>query len=201
MKKGLMLIAGMFLLLGCGAPEQEVPAQPTEAAGDYTENYTAVDIEVKDYGTITLHVFPECAPKTAENFLQLAEDGFYDGLTFHRIMAGFMIQGGDPEGNGTGGSGKTIVGEFAQNGFDNPLSHVRGTVSMARAKNPDSASSQFFICVGDPTYLDGQYAAFGTVSEGMDVVDRIAEDARPLDNNGTIAADEQPVILSVKVRK
>ena len=135
------------------------------------------------------------------NFVKLAEEGFYDGLTFHRIMAGFMMQGGDPNGNGTGGSEEKIKGEFAANGVENPISHTRGVISMARAQNPDSASSQFFIVHADSTFLDGNYAAFGTVTEGMDVVDAICEAARPIDGNGTIPADAQPVIESVTVRE
>ena len=114
-------------------------------------------------------------------------------------MDGFMIQGGDPDGNGSGGSGETIKGEFQQNGVDNPISHVKGVISMARAKNPDSASSQFFITVVDSTFLDGAYAAFGHVTEGMDVAEQIAKDAKPIDNNGTIPADQQPVIERVTV--
>ena len=110
-----------------------------------------------------------------------------------------MMQGGDPKGNGTGGSGETIKGEFSSNGVKNDISHVRGTISMARSTDPDSASSQFFIVQADSTFLDGDYAAFGTVTEGMDIVDKICEEAKPTDNNGTIKADEQPVIESIKV--
>lgn len=157
------------------------------------------DIEVADYGTITIELDPVSAPKTVENFVDLAESGFYDGLTFHRIMEGFMIQGGDPLGNGTGGSDETIIGEFSQNGYDNPISHVRGTVSMARSNDPDSASSQFFIVHADSVFLDGSYAGFGHVVEGMDVVDAIAEDAVPVDSNGTISASEQPIITSITI--
>ena len=156
-----------------------------------------VQIKVKDYGTITLALDAEAAPATVENFEKLVKEGFYDGLTFHRIMDGFMIQGGDPLGNGTGGSDETIVGEFAANGYDNPISHVKGVISMARAQNPDSASSQFFITVADSTFLDGQYAAFGYVTEGMEVVEQIAKDAEPTDNNGTIPPEAQPVIESI----
>ncbi len=158
-----------------------------------------VEIDVADYGVISLELDPSAAPITVENFLALAQDGFYDGLTFHRIMDGFMIQGGDPNGNGSGGSGETIFGEFAINGYENPISHVRGVISMARATDPDSASSQFFIVQSDSTSLDGQYAAFGWVTDGMDVVDAICADAQPIDNNGLIAAEEQPVITSVTV--
>lgn len=160
--------------------------------------YTA-DIVVKDYGTITVELDAEAAPQTVENFVSLAESGFYDGLTFHRIMEGFMIQGGDPNGDGTGGSGETIPGEFSANGYDNPLSHTRGTISMARSSDYDSASSQFFIMQEDTTSLDGQYAAFGHVTSGMEVVDAICEDAQPTDDNGTIPADQQPVIETITV--
>ena len=160
--------------------------------------YTA-DIVVKDYGTITVELDAEAAPKTVENFVSLAESGFYDGLTFHRIMDGFMIQGGGPNGDGTGGSGEKITGEFSANGDDNPLSHTRGTISMARSSDYDSASSQFFIMQEDTTSLDGQYAAFGHVTSGMEVVDAICEDAQPTDDNGTIPADQQPVIETITV--
>ncbi len=125
-------------------------------------------------GEITLELYPDLAPKTVENFVQLANEGFYDGLIFHRVIAGFMIQGGDPMGIGIGGSGHNIYGEFKLNGFDNPISHKRGVISMARSQSPNSASSQFFICHADATFLDGQYAAFGKVTEGMNVVDEIA---------------------------
>ena len=156
-------------------------------------------ITVRDYGTITVELDADAAPITVQNFLDLAGSGFYDGLTFHRIMEGFMIQGGDPEGTGMGGSDKTIKGEFSANGVENPLSHTRGAISMARSSAMDSASSQFFIVQKDSTFLDGQYACFGYVTDGMDVVDAIAADAQPTDGNGTIPADQQPVIESVKV--
>ena len=133
-----------------------------------------VIIEMDNGRTIKIEVDEQAAPVTAANFLKLVKEGFYDGLTFHRIIPGFMIQGGDPKGNGTGGSSQTIKGEFASNGFNNPIHHVRGVISMARAMNPDSASSQFFIMHDDAAYLDGQYAAFGKVVEGMDAVDEIA---------------------------
>lgn len=150
-------------------------------------------------GTIKLRLFPEKAPKTVENFVTHAKEGYYDGLTFHRVINGFMIQGGDPLGNGTGGSDETIKGEFSDNGVENDISHVRGTISMARSSDPDSASSQFFIVHQDSTYLDGQYAAFGHVTDGMDVVDAICEDTPVQDNNGTVAADNQPVITSITI--
>ncbi|MBR2595788.1 MAG: peptidylprolyl isomerase [Solobacterium sp.] len=131
-------------------------------------------IEMENGGIIKIELDEKSAPITAANFKELAARGFYNGLTFHRVISGFMIQGGCPKGNGTGGSGKNIVGEFAANGHPNPIKHVRGVISMARAMNPDSASSQFFIMHEDAPHLDGQYAAFGHVVEGMDVVDAIA---------------------------
>ena len=164
------------------------------SAGDYT-----AEIAVKDYGTITVELDGDAAPETVKNFVSLAESGFYDGLTFHRIIDGFMIQGGDPNGDGTGGSEETIPGEFSANGFDNPLSHTRGTISMARSQDYDSASSQFFIMQEDTPSLDGQYAAFGHVTSGMEVVDAICEDAVNGDANGVLPADDQPVIESITI--
>lgn len=160
-----------------------------------------VQIVIRDYGTVSLELDATAAPITVQNFLDLAGSGFYDGLTFHRIMDGFMIQGGDPLGNGTGGSGTNITGEFQLNGWNNPISHKAGVISMARANPYDSASSQFFICVADSEFLDGQYAAFGWVAdeESLAIVQQIAKDARPVDNNGTIPAAQQPVIESVTV--
>ena len=158
-----------------------------------------IKIKVKDYGTISVELDADVAPITVTNFVDLAKDGFYDGLTFHRIISGFMIQGGDPLGNGTGGSDKTIKGEFSENGVENSISHVRGTISMARSQDYDSASSQFFIMHKDNPGLDGQYAAFGTVTKGMEVVDKICEDTQVEDENGTVAAENQPVIKSIKV--
>ena len=131
-------------------------------------------IKIKDFGDIKVELDEKSAPETVKNFVSLTNKGFYNGLTFHRIIKGFMIQGGCPRGNGTGGPGYTIKGEFAANGFNNPISHVRGVISMARAQDPNSAGSQFFITHKDGTYLDGQYAAFGKVIEGMDVVDKVA---------------------------
>ena len=130
---------------------------------------------------------------------KLVNEGFYNGLTFHRIMSGFMIQGGDPLGNGTGGSDEEIKGEFALNGVENSISHTRGTISMARASAYNSASSQFFIMHQDYTGLDGAYAAFGKVTDGMEVVDKICENVIPVDNNGTVLKNEQPIIESIKM--
>ena len=171
----------------------------TPAALDENLTYFA-DIEIADYGMITIQLDQAAAPVTCANFVELAESGFYDGLTFHRIIAGFMMQGGDPKGNGTGGSENKIVGEFKSNGIENPLSHTRGVVSMARSKAKNSASSQFFICHEDAPHLDGKYAPFGTVIEGMDVVDAVCAAAQPTDNNGTIPKDAQPVMTSVTIR-
>ncbi|MBQ9346548.1 MAG: peptidylprolyl isomerase [Oscillibacter sp.] len=213
----------ILLLTGCGggtarttasdgaAPEEtaETAGEAVGETGETTEAepvegigiYTAV-IEVENYGTITAELDGDTAPITVANFVSLAESGFYDGLTFHRIMDGFMIQGGDPLGSGFGGSDTNIRGEFAANGVDNPISHVRGTLSMARgAYDYDSASSQFFIVQTDSLFLDGQYAAFGHVTEGMEVVDAICADAVPLDDNGTIAPEDQPVMRSVTVHE
>lgn len=159
-----------------------------------------VDIEIANYGTITVALDATAAPITVENFVTLVESGFYDGLTFHRIIEGFMMQGGDPLGTGTGGSENKIKGEFASNGVDNQLSHTRGAISMARSRDKNSASSQFFIVHQDSTYLDGEYAVFGYVTEGIEIVDKVCADAVPTDRNGTIPAEQQPVISSIKVR-
>jgi len=138
-------------------------------------NTVNVQIEMEDGGKIKLELYPDVAPITVENFVNLVGEGFYDGLIFHRVISGFMIQGGDPMGTGMGGSGNRIKGEFAMNGVKNDLSHERGVISMARSQMPDSASSQFFICHADAKFLDGQYAAFGKVTEGIEVVDEIAD--------------------------
>jgi peptidyl-prolyl cis-trans isomerase B (cyclophilin B) len=195
MKRIISLLLAVSLLTlalaGCGGQDEGFV---------YDAEYVAV-IEVKDYGTIKVELDSDAAPITVANFVELAESGFYDGLTFHRIIDGFMIQGGDPEGNGTGGSDKEIKGEFSENGVNNPLSHIRGAISMARADDPNSASSQFFIVHEDSLHLNGKYACFGFVLEGMEVVDAICEDARPIDDNGTILPAKQPIINSVKIEK
>ena len=178
----------LFAFTGCEALTNS--EQPSSAVGCYA------DIVIENYGTITVALDPEAAPETVSNFISLAESGFYDGLTFHRIIEGFMMQGGAPKGNGAA----TITGEFSSNGYNNPLTHTRGTVSMARAEDYNSASSQFFIVQEDSTYLDGAYAAFGYVISGMDIVDQICADAEPIDGNGMIAADAQPVITSITIR-
>ncbi len=139
------------------------------------EKNPVVTLEIKDLGRIKMELYPQIAPETVENFISLVNNGVYDGLIFHRVIPGFMAQGGDPDGNGTGGAGYNIVGEFSANGIANDLSHTRGIVSMARSNEANSASSQFFIVTTDSTYLDGQYAAFGKVIEGMDVVDKVVK--------------------------
>ena len=171
----------------------------TSASGTYASGTHHATIEVEGYGTIKLELDADVAPVTVANFAKLAGDGFYNGLTFHRIISGFMVQGGDPNGNGTGGSSEKIVGEFSENGHPNSINHVRGTISMARSQAYNSASSQFFIMQADTPSLDGQYAAFGHVTEGMDVVDAMCEAARPTDNNGTIAVADQPRISSISM--
>ncbi|MBP3200266.1 MAG: peptidylprolyl isomerase [Lachnospiraceae bacterium] len=158
-----------------------------------------IEISIKDYGVIQLELDPKEAPITVENFVNLVNNGFYNGLTFHRIIDGFMIQGGDPLGNGTGGSDNNIKGEFFSNGVENNIKHLRGVISMARSMDPDSASSQFFIMHQDAPHLDGQYAAFGHVTSGIEVVDKICENTPVQDGNGTVAKSNQPVIEYIKI--
>ena len=163
-------------------------------------NYVAtnkIEIKIKDKGTIAVDLYGNLAPITVKNFLTLINDKFYDGLTFHRIISGFMIQGGDPLGNGTGGSKDVIKGEFSANGIQNYLSHERGVISMARANAYDSASSQFFIMHQSTPSLDGQYAAFGRVTSGLDVVDELAK-TPVTDGNGTVERANQPIIEYIK---
>ena len=160
---------------------------------------TIAVISIKNYGEIEVELNATAAPISVENFVSLAESGFYDGLTFHRIISGFMIQGGDPEGTGMGGSDKQIKGEFSANGVNNPISHTRGVIAMARSQANDSASSQFFIVHQDSPHLDGNYAGFGMVTKGMEIVDAICKDIQPQDGNGTVLAADQPVIESIKI--
>lgn len=180
-----IIMAAILSLTGCGNNTAQTP----ETENKQVPERSHVLITMADgLGEIMVELIPEYAPVTVENFLNLVKSGFYDGLTFHRVIEGFMIQGGDPKGDGTGGSSKNIYGEFAANGFeDNLLKHTRGVISMARAQHPDSASSQFFIMHQDAPHLDGSYAAFGKVISGMEVVDKIAavetdENDKPLEN-------------------
>lgn len=171
---------------------------PLCVAAEETDDHPSVCITVQGYGDVYAELYPEYAPITVENFLKLVDQHFYDGLTFHRIIYGFMIQGGDPLGNGTGGSPDKIKGEFSANGVENPLNHERGILSMARSQNMDSASSQFFIMHDEAPHLDGSYAAFGQVKAGMWIVDRICQETPVQDNNGTVAKEDQPVIESIR---
>jgi len=157
------------------------------------------NIEMEDGGVIAFELYHDVAPQSVRNFVDLARSGFYDGLTFHRIISGFMVQGGCPDGTGMGNPGYSILGEFEANGEENDISHTRGVMSMARAGHDfNSAGSQFFICHGDPTFLDGEYAAFGLVTEGMDVVDRLAETPAQ-DGNGSVAPEDMPVITAITI--
>ena len=186
----------MTFFASCGdAPEEQ--AAPENETQEQAEPMDPVhcEITIKDYGTVKLELDPNVAPITVENFVNLVNDGFYTGLKFHRIMDGFMIQGGanpavelDP-----------IVGEFSSNGHANTISHEEGVISMARTPDYNSATSQFFITVADATFLDGDYAAFGHVTEGLDICKKIASDAKPIDDNGTIPEDEQPIIESIVI--
>lgn len=163
------------------------------------DNNSATPSGSKYVGTIKLELYPEIAPITVENFTMLVESGFYNGLTFHRIIEGFMMQGGDPLGTGLGGADKDIYGEFSVNGWENNLSHTRGVISMARSQDYNSASSQFFIMHKDYPGLDGQYAAFGRVTEGMNIVDTICRNVVTFDSNGSVYEDGRPYIVSAEV--
>ncbi len=196
----ITMMAGALVVLAICLALIILPEVSGSGSGGSADIYA--DITVKNYGTITVKLEPEKAPETVENFVKLAESGFYDGLTFHRIMEGFMMQGGAPKGNGTGSSSQKIKGEFAANGFtQNDLKHTAGAISMARGNGYNSGSCQFFIVHEDSYSLDGLYACFGYVTKGMEIVDKICTDAKPTDNNGTIPKDQQPIIESVKIRK
>lgn len=175
------------------------PTKKVKVSGlkDLLTGYYDCEIKIKNYGSIKLKLDANTAPITVSNFVGLANDGFYNGLTLHRIIKGFMIQGGDPNGDGTGGSKDTIKGEFSSNGVDNPLKHTRGVISMARSQSNDSASSQFFIMHEDAPSLDGEYAAFGCAYSGMEIVDKICNDVKTEDSNGTVLKKNQPVIESI----
>lgn len=217
LKKKLALLAvlclSLGLLAGCGnsgktndnetgsAPIGDEPSDSEQMDNaELLSGKHHVEIEVQDYGTVSVELDADAAPITVTNFVKLANEGFYDGLTFHRVVAGFVLQGGDPEGNGTGGSDESIKGEFSENGVENNLSHTRGAISMARANPYDSASSQFFIVLEDATFLDGGYAAFGYVTDGMEIVDKICEETPVADmETGLVNAGDQPVITKITV--
>lgn len=209
-------LVGTLLFGGCSAttntsaktPESENGTENTNTAqSDQAAGETATkigthhaEIDIQDHGTIQVELDGDTAPLTVQNFMDLANDGFYDGLTFHRIMEGFMMQGGDPNGDGTGGSDTPITGEFSSNGIENPLSHTRGAISMARTQDKNSASSQFFIVHQDSTFLDGEYACFGYVTDGLDIVDDICENTPVADpESGLVAPENQPVITSITI--
>lgn len=213
----LAAAAAALPLSACGASAQKVSSSTSNessssdaggsassdgssdaASGPYATGTHHATIEVADYGTIQVSLNANVAPITVSNFAGLVDQGFYNGLTFHRVIRDFMIQGGDPNGDGTGGSDATIKGEFSKNGVENNIAHVRGTISMARSADYDSASSQFFIVQKEYPSLNGQYAAFGHVTEGMDVVDAIVDaTADQGDSNGLLPKDVQPVITSI----
>lgn len=208
-----ILCFSVFVLTSCGDNSgNESTSKENDSKTDAKDNKKSdeesdellsgthhIEIKVKKYGTISVELDADTAPITVTNFIKLANDKFYDGLTFHRIISGFMIQGGDPLGNGTGGSKQTIKGEFSANGVENEITHTRGTISMARSNDPDSANSQFFIMHEDADYLDGNYAGFGHVTDGMDIVDKICEDTPVKDDNGTVDPKNQPKITSITV--
>ena len=204
----LLTIAFAAVAVSCASKTSSNSASAQKSSGSAQSAQTQetkerlkmrkVEIKIKDYGTIKLELDPNEAPITVENFMNLVNKKFYDGLTFHRIIEGFMMQGGDPRGDGTGGSDEHIKGEFKSNGVNNNISHKRGVISMARSGNPNSASSQFFICHQDSEFLDGEYAAFGHVTDGMDVVDKVCTSAEVIDGNGTVAAGKKPVIEYIK---
>lgn len=188
-KSILVVIAVLLFIIICGY----LTGKNDKVADEYLSGKYNIEIKIKDYGTIDAILDADVAPITVTNFVDLVKSGYYTGLKFHRIIDGFMMQGG------AGETRKTIKGEFSSNGVTNNISHVRGTISMARSSDPDSASTQFFIVQSDSTYLDGNYAAFGTVTNGMDVVDKICKNVDVEDNNGTVAEKNQPVIEYIKV--
>ena len=206
--KTILMTTGMVSMLaltGCGGADSSESADKTtaddgssEAAGEAdasAENETSASGYSFSGKSFVITLYPEVAPITCANFEKLVGETFYNGLTFHRVVDAFMAQGGDPEGNGTGGSGETIKGEFASNGVENRISHQRGVISMARSMDPDSASSQFFICYADCTFLDGDYAAFGEVTEGMEVVDGFLEVPRSFGGDGAVSSPDDAIIM------
>lgn len=191
-----LVLLMLFAFVGCGD------------GGDELEATHEAVIEIENYGTIKLELYGNTAPITVENFEKLANSGFYNGLTFHRIIENFMMQGGCPKGDGTGDAGEDIKGEFTNNGVQNNISHKRGVISMARSGSYyddylyyNTASCQFFIVHQDSPHLDGNYASFGMVIEGIEVVDRVCTEVKPIDANGSIPKDQQPIIKSITVTK
>ena len=213
-----LLACAVAVTVGCGSAAQEGSAGGSQTSSSDASSASSSDIidsvadddpygtgvhhatiEVEGYGTIEVALNANVAPITVSNFCRLANEGFYDGLIFHRVISGFMIQGGDPNGDGTGGSDQCIKGEFEANGVKNSLPHTRGTISMARSQSYNSASSQFFIMQKDTDSLNGKYAAFGNVTSGMDVVDAICENTPTTDSNGTVPKESQPKIAKITI--
>lgn len=198
MKKVISLALCMLLILssfaGCGNDEKSNQVKGSSSGA------TKVEMSIKNFGKVKIELYPEEAPITVDNFLSLVESGFYDGITFHRLDKDFVLQGGDPDGDGFGGSDNPIKGEFASNGVQNNIKHKRGVISMARTNDPNSATSQFFICLDDSTagILDGNYAAFGCIVEGMDVIDKVRDETPESDR---LPVSQQPVIEYIKVIK
>lgn len=199
----ITMFACAFVLVGCGNTNNKEGSNTQSKTSESNENDPSTEsknlpiatITVKDYGVIQAELYPNVAPNTVDNFIYLANKNFYNNLKFHRVIKGFMIQGGDPKGDGTGGPGYSIKGEFTANGFQNNLKHTRGVLSMARTQDPNSAGSQFFIMTGDAPNLDGQYAAFGKVISGMDVVDKIQN----VETNSADAPKKDVIISSITV--
>ncbi len=205
----LLVLVLAFALCACGSQTYtSSTSSPTPSAKPTTTpiSFATPDMEKTNIvietseGKIEAELYPQVAPITVANIQELISEGFYDGLTFHRVIDGFMIQGGDPKGNGTGGSEKKIKGEFSANGVENDIKHERGVLSMARSNAKNSASSQFFIMHDDAPHLDGQYAAFGKVTKGIEIVDKIAKDTKVEDSNGTVLPENQPKIISIKFK-
>lgn len=195
----LFTIMIMGMLIGCGKTgDKSVESNSTNSSSNTNvsdDKLPIATIEIEGYGEVKAELYPETAPNTVNNFIALANSGFYDNLKFHRIIKDFMIQGGDPEGNGTGGPGYKIEGEFTSNGFANNLKHTKGVISMARAQDPNSAGSQFFIMTGDAPHLDGEYAAFGKVISGMDVIEKVGN----VETKANDVPKKDVIIKSIKV--
>src|SRR5574344_2031494 len=186
-KLAIIMCISLCLLTACKTTENNLNIN-FDVDGNTSEEFNnttnpEVAMEIKDYGAIIIELYPDIAPNTVNNFIYLVKTGFYDNNSFHRLVPNFILQGGDPDGNGTGGPGYHIQGEFSENNFKNDLKHTKGIVSMARSTLPNSAGSQFFICLGSATSLDGKYAAFGKVIEGMDIIDKIANTEKVSDSN------------------
>ena len=191
----LLAVLMIFSFAACTTTSDETE-KPSDADTADLDSYPVVTINVKDYGVMKVELYPDKAPNTVNNFISLINKGFYDGLSFHRVYKGFMIQGGCPDGTGGGDPGYSIMGEFSSNGVENNLAHTRGVISMARSSSPDSAGSQFFIMHEDASHLDGQYAAFGKVTEGLDVLDKIADAEVTINmSSGEMTTPVEPIVI------